>query len=82
METLRFKQMPLIVKISVGLIFNNVWWSMEEFVINRNGLWKYMPYYKVNDACVWDLTVAPITIVAIWLASRGSKTPETLVAEH
>jgi hypothetical protein len=74
--------MPLIIKISVGLVFNNVWWSMEEFIINRNGLWKYMPYYKVNDACVWDLTVALITIVAIWLASRGGKNPETLVAEH
>ena len=78
MEKLRFKQMPLVVKIAVGLVFNNVWWSMEEFVINRNGLWKYMPYYKVDDACVWDLAVALITVVVICWASLNGKSPETM----
>jgi hypothetical protein len=70
--TLPFKQLPLAVKIAVGVAFNNAWWSIEEFVINRRGLWKYMPYYKVADACVWDLMVAVVTTLAIWRAStRG-----------
>jgi hypothetical protein len=72
MEAVQFRQMPLIVKIAVGLVFNNAWWSIEEFVINRNGLWKYMPYYKTTNGCVWDLAVAVIAIVAIsWASGAG-----------
>jgi hypothetical protein len=73
METLRFKQLPLVIKIAVGVVFGNAWASIEEFVIDRHGLWKYMPYYKVGDACVWDLAVATIITVAIWWASAEHK---------
>ena len=73
METLQFKQLPLVIKIAVGVVFCNAWWSIEEFVIDRHGLWKYMPYYKVGDACVWDLAVATIITVAIWWASAEHK---------
>ena len=73
MGTLQFKQLPLAVKVAVGVVFNNAWWSIEEFVIDRRGLWKYMPHYKVANPCVWDLAVATITTVAIWWASVGHK---------
>jgi hypothetical protein len=62
--------LPLIVRIAVGVVFNNAWWSVEEFVINRSSLWKHMPYYRAANACVWDLAVAVITVLAIWRASR------------
>ena len=55
---LQFKQLPLIVRIAVGAVFYNAWWSIEEFVIDRHGLWRYMPYYKVADPCIWDLASA------------------------
>ena len=29
-----------IVKIAVGVVFYNAWWSIEEFVIDRHGLGK------------------------------------------
>jgi hypothetical protein len=70
MEALTFNQLPLVVKIAVWVVFNNAWWSIEEFVIDRYGLWKYMPYYRVAGPCVWDLAVALITGFAIWRASR------------
>jgi hypothetical protein len=73
MGTLEFKQLPLVVKIAVGVVFNNAWWSIEEFVIDRHSLWRYMPYYKVAEGCVWDLAVATITTVAIWWASAEHK---------
>ena len=31
----------------LGIVFYDAWWSIEEFVIDRHGLWKYMPDYKV-----------------------------------
>jgi len=52
MEKLFFKQFPLVIKIAVWIAFFNAWLSIEEFVINRQGLWNYMPYYNVADACV------------------------------
>ena len=70
MGTVPFGQLPMIVKVGVGLAFNDAWWSIEEFVIDRRGLWRYMPGYRVAEACVWDLAVALITIAGLWWLSR------------
>ena len=78
MKKLTFKQLPPIVKIGLGIVFYNAWWSSEEFVIDRHGPWKYMPYYKVGDACVWDLTVAVIITVALCWASAERKSPSSM----
>jgi len=69
MGTLTFKQLPIIAKLAIGIAFNNAWWSLEEFVIDRHGIWRYMPYYRVGDACVWDLAVALLIIVGLWRLS-------------
>jgi hypothetical protein len=34
-ETLRIKQLPLLLKITVGVVLYNAWWSIEEFAIAR-----------------------------------------------
>ncbi len=65
-----FRQLPLIVKIAVGVVFYNAWWSIEEFMIDRHGLWKYMPYYRVADPCLWDLVVGLIIVFGLWRLSR------------
>ena len=41
MATIPFSQVPLVVKIAVGVAFFNAWVSIEEFVIDRIGLWKF-----------------------------------------
>jgi hypothetical protein len=73
MQRLSFRQLPLVAKIAVGVAFYNAWWSIEEFVINRRGLWRYMPYYKAADACAWDLAVGLAIGFAIWRASRRNE---------
>ena len=73
MKKLTFEQLPLIVKIGLGIVFYNARWSIEEFVIDRHELWKYMPYYKVGDPCVWDRTAAVIITVALCWASQNAK---------
>ena len=70
METLSFRQLPLAAKMAVGVGFLNSWILIEEFIIDRHGLGKYMPYYRVADPCVWDLAVTLIIAFTIWLASR------------
>jgi hypothetical protein len=74
MRTLLFRELPLFVQITVGVVYLSAWVLIEEFVIDRYGLWKYMPYYRVADPCVWDLAVALIISVAIWWASRRTGT--------
>lgn len=73
MQSLAFRQLPWAVRIAVGIAFLNAWVNIEQLVIDRYGIWKYMPYYKVGDACVWDLTVSIIIVFAIWRASRRSE---------
>ncbi len=73
MKRLSFKELPLVVKITVGIAFLNTWILFEELVVDRQGLWKYMPFYKVADVCVWDLTVVLIIVAAIWRASVRGK---------
>ncbi len=74
MERLSFRQLPLVVNLVVGVAVFNAWVSFEEFVIDRVGLWQYMPLYKVGKGCVWDLAVALVISFAIWRASshRGA----------
>ncbi len=74
METLWFRKLPLAVKIAIWVVFNNAWWSIEEFVIDRKGLWRYMPYYRVGNGCAWDLAVALVVSFAVWRASHRSST--------
>jgi hypothetical protein len=66
MERLLFRQLPWTVRIAVGVAFFTAWMCIEEFMINRSGLWKYMPYYRVDEACVWDLAVFLIIAFGIW----------------
>ncbi len=76
MDTMPFRQLPLAAKLAVGVVFYNAWWSIEEFAIDRHGLWKYMPYYRVANPCVWDLGITLFITFAIWRASRrGSSHP-------
>ena len=66
-----FGQLPLVAKIAVGLTFNNAWWCTEEFFINRYGIWRYMPFYRANDPCLWDLAFALLTLFGLWRLSRA-----------
>lgn len=71
MGTVSFRELPTIVKVATGVTFFTAWMCLEEFVINRSGVWHYMPYYRKDDACVWDLTVALLIAVGLWTLSRS-----------
>lgn len=58
MKRIRFGELPWTVRIVLGVATFNLWWSFEEFVIDRFGVWRYLPDYKFGRLCVWDLTVA------------------------
>jgi hypothetical protein len=82
METVSFRQLPLIVRVAVGIALYGAWTSLEGLVIDRYGLWHYMPYYRVGDPCVWDLAVALLIVFALWRLTRQRATPPPAAAEE
>ena len=70
MKKVSFAELPWVVRIVLGVAIFNLWWSFEEFVIDRFGVWRYLPAYKYGKLCVWDLTVAIGVSVAILALSR------------
>jgi hypothetical protein len=69
MEQVKFRQLPMWVRVVIGLALINVWVSLEGFVIEPTGLWKYMPYYKVGGFCVWDFSAIMLVTAGLWWAS-------------
>ena len=77
MKKVSFAELPWIVRIVLGIAGFNMWWSVEEFVIDRFGAWRYLPDYKFGRLCVWDLTVALLIAAAIWRLSRTRAASES-----
>ena len=48
-------RLPGVVKAAVVVSFFNTWVLFEETVVDRYGLWQYMPYYRVAKLCAWDI---------------------------
>jgi hypothetical protein len=70
MSKIPFKHLPLLVKIAIALTFFNSWVLFEETVVDRHGLWKYMPFYKVGIFCVWDVVALSAIGIALWRMTR------------
>jgi len=67
------RRLPLIAKIAIAMTFLNAWVIFEETVVDQQGLWRYMPYYRVGLFCVWDAAVFAVTLLLLLanvLASR------------
>jgi hypothetical protein len=75
MERLLFRQLPWAVRIAVGLAIGLTWVFIEEHIIEPFALYKYMPFYRVGNFCVYDFTVGLIIAVCIWRASRLARPP-------
>jgi hypothetical protein len=72
MKRVAFAELPWTVRVVLGLAAFNLWWSFEEFVIDRFGVWRFLPDYRFGRLCVWDLTVAAGIAAAVWWFSvRG-----------
>src|SRR5437667_9907954 len=60
--------LPLIAKIAIAMTFINAWVIFEETVVDRHGLWRYMPYYRVGLFCAWDAAVLAITLLLLLIS--------------
>jgi hypothetical protein len=65
MKTSITPHLPLIAKIGIAMTFVNTWVIFEETVVDRHGLWHYMPFYRVGLFCVWDAAVLAVTLLLL-----------------
>ena len=65
MNTPQHPRLPLIVKVAVALTFFNSWVLFEETVIDRHGLWRFLPFYHVGLFCAWDVLALAVIIAAV-----------------
>ena len=63
-------RLPWIVKIAVALTFFNSWMLFEETIVDRHGLWRYLPFYKFGLFCIWDVAALFIIVPGVWYAFR------------
>ena len=70
MKTSTTPHLPLIAKIAIAMTFLNMWVIFEETIVDRHGLWRYMPYYRVGLFCVWDAAVFAITLLILLVSVR------------
>ena len=67
-----FVTQPIGVKLAVAVTFYNSFVLLEEFVIDRHGLARYLPLYRVGDVCTYDgLALAIILLMVFVLPGDG-----------
>jgi hypothetical protein len=66
-------QMPGIVRFAIWLTFFNTWVLFEETVVDRYGLWAYLPYYRVGKLCSWDIGAMVLLGFVVWRFFRRGK---------
>jgi hypothetical protein len=65
--------LPLIAKIAIATMFINSWVIFEETIVDRHGLWRYMPYYRVGLFCIWDAAVFAVTLLLLFVSVARSR---------
>jgi hypothetical protein len=56
-----------------GLTLLNSWALFEELVVDRQGLWRYMPLYRVGAFCVWDVAALVAVVLLITSLRRSGR---------
>jgi len=78
MSKVTFKELPLLVKAAVFVSFSTAWVMFEELVIDRYGLWRFLPFYKFGRFSTWDvlaLVVIGSGLVRANLSPRSERAP-------
>jgi len=67
-----------IVTAAIVLTFFNTWVLFEETVVDRYGLWEYLPYYRVGKLCSWDIGALALIV---WFTVRTLRQSRRSVVE-
>ncbi|HEY7643118.1 MAG TPA: hypothetical protein VH814_25545 [Steroidobacteraceae bacterium] len=69
MSTLRFRDLPLIVRIGTAASLLTAWVLFEQVVIEPFGIYRYMPLYRYGKFCTYD-AIAVLLVVIYWIVAH------------
>ena len=68
-------QINFLKLISIAALFS-LWVIFEETVIDRQGIWKYLPGYEYGCFCLWDVVaLIVISITVFKILQRKKENP-------
>jgi hypothetical protein len=53
------------VKLSLWMTLFLAWIVFEETVIDRHGIWRYLPLYRFANLCIYDISVAALLAIVL-----------------
>ena len=59
-----------VLRFFVWLTAFNTWVLFEETIVDRYGLWQWMPYYRVARLCAWDVGAMALLGFVVWRLFR------------
>jgi hypothetical protein len=65
-----FRSLPLIVRLATIVTPFLAWLLFAELVIDRHGLDRFLPLYRVGNVCAWDVAVVLACAVGWWRLHR------------
>jgi hypothetical protein len=69
MQKTSFASLPGLVQFtSLGTLFIG-WVLFAEFIIDRHGYDRFLPFYRVGNLCPYDLAVV-LALAATWILMR------------
>ncbi|HEX6375898.1 MAG TPA: hypothetical protein VFZ91_09260 [Allosphingosinicella sp.] len=60
-----FRQLPLIVRLTAMIAIFLAWVLFAELIIDRHGLDRYLPLYRVGNLCPYDIAVI-VALALCW----------------
>jgi hypothetical protein len=70
MRQIQFGSLPTLAKFGIGAGLLFVWSIFEREVIERFGLYQYMPLYRVDGICAWDIAAIIVIYASFVYLSR------------
>jgi hypothetical protein len=71
MNTMRFCDMPMIVRVASATSILAAWVLFEQIVIEPFGIYRYMPLYRYGKFCTYD-AIAVLLVVTYWIVAHRS----------
>jgi len=75
MEKIHFGSLPTLAKFGAGAGILFVWTVFEKEVIERFGIYHYMPFYRVGGICAWDILAIAVIYASFIYASKPQQGP-------
>lgn len=73
MSRLGLHRMPWVVVLATGLTLFHTWVLFAELVVDRYGLWQFLPAYRKGDLCVYEPVVAGAIVLGLYALTRRDR---------